>query len=122
VTITSPFSAECANNRSRSLSGTKTVKNRYTTRRGSFVFIFHSVVDAIDAYVAVEKHIQEYNSQVNTSTAFRPRVEFLDEKYSFRGVWWREEWGGTARSERSCVLPPITIKDETDSTSSSVVG
>ena len=93
--------------------------------RGSIVFLFHSVVDAIDGYVAVEKHIEEYNSEVNggiESRAFYPKVGFLEERSSFRGVWWREGLrGGRFRSEGSCVLRPITIKDETDSTSWSLV-
>ena len=89
------------------------------------MFVFHSVVDAIDGYVAVEKHIQEYNSQVNSGAekgAFYPKVGFLEERCSFRGLWWRDQRGGMSRSEGSCILPPITIKDETDSSSSSVVG
>ena len=89
------------------------------------MFLFHSVVDAIDAYLTVQEHIQEYNSQVNRGAengAFQPKVGFLEERYSFRGVWWKDQWGGTSRSGGSYVLPPITIKDEKDSTSSSVVG
>lgn len=96
----------------RSLAGIS--KYRFTTRRGSLVFGFHSVVDAIDGYMAVAKQLDEYNTAHNVSAwaPNRANVEFLKERYSSRGFWYK-----TVSD-----LPPITIKEEADFDASDEVG
>jgi len=86
------------------------------------VFGFHSVVDAIDAYIGVERQLDAYNTAHNVSSwaLTRPKVEFLEEHYSSRGVWHRSRNGN--KSGGSSVLRDITIKEEADSATSSVVG
>jgi len=51
------------------------------------VFIFYNVVDAMGAYIVIEKQLGNYNSQTSNWENSRPLVGFLKKRLQDRGEW-----------------------------------
>jgi len=100
------------------------LKFKSTIRDGSLIVGFHSVVETIEAFIAVEEQLKRYyDSQLSDGAPGRPNVNFLQDRPELRRTWYRytaERKSGAAT--RGSFLPRMTIKDEPDSSDSSVVG